>query len=329
VVRGGRVRVTRYLAWPFSRALCGTRFYPITGFGERHSFVQRHRFPDAPQFGRPRPAEPFTCPVEKPIDVGPLAPGQTRADCGPQSVSCRRQLNRGLGPVLFDRKCCECLEHTRSAQRIAKLPKNQQALLIERVRFAQIAAVPRQMAKIPESDSDLTMLAESHERLESLFAERAGFFKLAFLTSQVGEQGDTLRHAELVVHRLKFRQALAVKRFMRIDRNTIRYEATVTDPKTWTRPWTVMRMLLGARSVQVIWLFLRRAFVQLAIGLTIGIAAALGVGQLQSFLFQTSPRDPVTLAAIVFLLAVVAVAACIFPAWRATRLDPAVALRYE
>jgi ABC-type antimicrobial peptide transport system permease subunit len=91
-----------------------------------------------------------------------------------------------------------------------------------------------------------------------------------------------------------------------------------------------VRMVLGAQPKQVVWLFLRRSFVQLAIGLTIGLAAALGVGRvLQSFLVQTSASDPTTLVSIVVLLTAVAVVACIGPAQRATRLNPIVALRDE
>jgi ABC-type antimicrobial peptide transport system permease subunit len=91
-----------------------------------------------------------------------------------------------------------------------------------------------------------------------------------------------------------------------------------------------VRMVLGAQPSQVIWVFLRRAFVQLAIGLTIGIAAAFGVGRLlQTLLVQTSPRDPVTLISIVVLVTVVGVVACLGPARRATRLDPLIALRHE
>jgi len=91
-----------------------------------------------------------------------------------------------------------------------------------------------------------------------------------------------------------------------------------------------VRMVLGAQSGQVIWLFLKRSLVQLAIGLAVGLAAAVAVGRvLQSFLVQTSTHDPVTLVSIVALLTVVAIAACLGPARRATRLDPLTAIRHE
>ena len=91
-----------------------------------------------------------------------------------------------------------------------------------------------------------------------------------------------------------------------------------------------IRMVLGAQAGQVIWLFLKRSLVQLGIGLAVGLAAAVAVGRvLRSFLVQTSTHDPITLASIVVLLTVVAIAACIGPVRRATRLDPLTAIRHE
>ena len=91
-----------------------------------------------------------------------------------------------------------------------------------------------------------------------------------------------------------------------------------------------IRMALGAQPRGMLWLVLRRAVVQLLIGLPIGIAGAFGVGKvLQSILVQTGPGDPTTLSAVVVLLVTVAVLACLWPARRAAQLDPMLALRYE
>jgi putative ABC transport system permease protein len=91
-----------------------------------------------------------------------------------------------------------------------------------------------------------------------------------------------------------------------------------------------VRMALGAQPKQVLWLVLRRGLLQLAIGLPIGVAGAFGVGRLlQSLLVQTSARDPVTVASITAVMIGVSIAACFWPARRATRLDPVSALRYE
>jgi predicted permease len=93
-----------------------------------------------------------------------------------------------------------------------------------------------------------------------------------------------------------------------------------------------VRMALGAQGNEVAWLFLRRSFVQLAIGLTLGIAGAFGVGTLFSqtqLLVQQKAGDPITIGGIALLLGVVASLACLLPAKRATKLDPLVALRRD
>jgi ABC-type antimicrobial peptide transport system permease subunit len=91
-----------------------------------------------------------------------------------------------------------------------------------------------------------------------------------------------------------------------------------------------VRMVLGAPPGDVVWLFLRRAFVLVAIGLTLGMSGAFGVGRLlQSILVQSTGRDVPVLLSISLLMIVVAVTACVWPARRATRLNPVAALRYE
>jgi putative ABC transport system permease protein len=91
-----------------------------------------------------------------------------------------------------------------------------------------------------------------------------------------------------------------------------------------------VRMALGAEGRQVSWLILRRGLIQLAIGLSIGLAGAYAASRaLRGLLVQITPTDPATFVGITVLLTVVAIAACLIPARRATRLDPLAALRVE
>jgi predicted permease len=91
-----------------------------------------------------------------------------------------------------------------------------------------------------------------------------------------------------------------------------------------------VRMALGAAARQVSWLILKRGLVQLAIGLVLGVTGAFALsGALRRILVQVSSTDPVTFVGITVLMIVVSVAACLLPAYRATRLDPLVALRAE
>jgi predicted permease len=91
-----------------------------------------------------------------------------------------------------------------------------------------------------------------------------------------------------------------------------------------------VRMALGADRRNVIGMVLKGAFLQVGIGLAIGIPAAIGAGYLiASQLFGVAPRDPLLLLMATILLGAAALAAAILPALRAANLDPVVALRSE
>ena len=89
-------------------------------------------------------------------------------------------------------------------------------------------------------------------------------------------------------------------------------------------------MALGARAVHVVLLVQRRALVLVAAGLGIGLVSAAALSRtMSSVLFELSARDPATFAAVTVILATVALAAGCFPARRAARVDPLVALRCD
>jgi predicted permease len=91
-----------------------------------------------------------------------------------------------------------------------------------------------------------------------------------------------------------------------------------------------IRMAIGAERVDVLRLILREATVLTVTGLVIGTALALGSAQAaKSLLFGLKPRDPLTLVMAVVTLSAVAALASFLPAYRASKLDPLTALRYE
>jgi putative ABC transport system permease protein len=91
-----------------------------------------------------------------------------------------------------------------------------------------------------------------------------------------------------------------------------------------------IRMAIGAERVDVLRLILREAGLLTITGLVIGAGLALGTAQAaKSLLYGLKPRDPLTLIAAVVVLSAVAAFASFWPAYRASKLDPLIALRYE
>ena len=89
-------------------------------------------------------------------------------------------------------------------------------------------------------------------------------------------------------------------------------------------------MALGARSSEVLNMVLRQGMTTIGIALAIGLAVAFGTTRLiRSQLYGVSATDPLTFIAVPLILSGVALAACYFPARRASRVDPIVALRAE
>ena len=91
-----------------------------------------------------------------------------------------------------------------------------------------------------------------------------------------------------------------------------------------------IRMALGAQRGAVVWMVLRRVLLLATVGLAISVPAALSASRLvKSFLFETQPNDPGTLALAGIVLLSAAILAGYVPARRASRIDPLAALRHE
>ena len=91
-----------------------------------------------------------------------------------------------------------------------------------------------------------------------------------------------------------------------------------------------IRLALGAQAGGVIWLVMREVLILLAIGLGVGVPAAMALGRFVSTqLYGIEPNDPWMAGTTVLLLTLVSAAAGFIPAHRASRIDPILALRCE
>jgi ABC-type antimicrobial peptide transport system permease subunit len=91
-----------------------------------------------------------------------------------------------------------------------------------------------------------------------------------------------------------------------------------------------IRMALGAGRALVLRGVMAQGLEPTCLGLVVGLGAALVLTRLmETLLFEVRPNDPVTLAGVTAIIAAVAAAASLIPAFRATRVDPVVALKVE
>ena len=91
-----------------------------------------------------------------------------------------------------------------------------------------------------------------------------------------------------------------------------------------------IRIAIGAAPRDILRLILRQGAGLTLLGIAVGVAGALVIGQfLRSQLLGVSPTDPLTFVTVASLLSAVALSACFFPAWRASRTDPVAALKNE
>ncbi len=91
-----------------------------------------------------------------------------------------------------------------------------------------------------------------------------------------------------------------------------------------------IRMALGSTQRGIFGLVARESLGIIGAGLAVGLLGAVALGQsIRSLLYDVKPMDPAVIASVCAVLTVVGVVACLVPAWRATRIHPATALRQE
>jgi len=91
-----------------------------------------------------------------------------------------------------------------------------------------------------------------------------------------------------------------------------------------------LRMALGANSSNLLWHVISRSLLLTISGIALGAVAALELARFAAnMLYHISPRDPLAFGLAFAIMTFASLAACIWPAWRASRTDPMLALRYE
>jgi ABC-type antimicrobial peptide transport system permease subunit len=91
-----------------------------------------------------------------------------------------------------------------------------------------------------------------------------------------------------------------------------------------------LRLALGAPPQGLLQLVLAQAARLAVVGTVLGVLVALALARvMRSLIYNVSPADPLTFAAVALMVVAIALLACWLPAWRATKADPMVALRAE
>ncbi len=152
-----------------------------------------------------------------------------------------------------------------------------------------------------------------------------------FFTDQDDERSQPVVVIDEVFTQKYFPNANPIGKHINYDGNLAQIVGVVGHVKQWGLDHELgIRLALGAQRTDVLRLILSHGMKMALSGVAFGLVAALGLTRLLAkMLYGVSPTDPATFTAIALLLVAVALLACFVPAWRATKVDPLIALRHE
>lgn len=180
---------------------------------------------------------------------------------------------------------------------------------------------PLQMHLVLRSDRPATSLASE---VQAIVRAADASLPVAGLKSMDEVFGDSIRRPRLLAQLLGMFAGLALLLAAIGTYGVLAYMVTER------RREIGIRMALGAHQGTVVADVMRQGLSLAGVGIGVGLLAALGLGRLvASLLFGVGAADPVTLVAVMGTIAAVAALASGLPAWRASRVDPTIALRSE
>ncbi len=184
-----------------------------------------------------------------------------------------------------------------------------------------IAQAPSGSAVVVRSEGDSSGLLDSIRRINAQMSNQQVIFGAQTMDSLISDSMASRRFSMIL---------LAVFAVLALSLASVGIYGVTSYVVSRRRNEIGIRMALGARQRDIVFLILGCGGKLAGLGVAIGLVAALGLTRLMaSLLYGVGASDPPTFAGVAVLLTMVALAACYIPARRAAKVDPMVALRYE
>jgi predicted permease len=195
--------------------------------------------------------------------------------------------------------------------------------------FPRTAYVPYTASRSPLKDLTLYVRA-SRDPLELIPSVRAAVQAVDSNLALIDMNSMSRQVGESIWQERLFARLTSAFGLLALTLACVGLYGTISYGVSRRRAEIAVRMAMGARHTQVLWMVLRQSIALTALGIGAGLPLALWSGQfVSSLMFGLTPRDPVTLISTALLLVLVSACAGYIPARRASLVDPAAALKQE